>query len=237
MLTKKFLALSFILLLCLSLSVVSQKQTQTYIDPVPVYPNNYKVMIENDRVRVMDFKLRKGDSEDFHSHPAHVLYVFTGFKIMFKFPDGRTAIRETKAGDVLFSEAVTHSPTNIGDTDAHGLLIELKTKDGKANAQNMDAEDLLTAVTFIKGIEGKEDELKNELLALTAPTRAEAGNIKYDLYQSTKQPNLFMRYEVWRNADALEFHKTTPHLKASFEKRKLQGWTTEITTWKRVKDW
>lgn len=234
--TKKFSVVSFVLLLLISLAALGQKSDQPKVhpDPVPVYPANYKVMIENDRVRVMDFKLRKGDSEDFHQHPAHVLYVLTGFKIMFKFPDGRTSIRETKAGDVLFSEAVTHSPTNIGDTDAHGLLIELK--DGSKSV-NMDAEDLLTAVTFINGLAGKEDELKNELLKTTAPTRGEAGNLRYDLYQSTKDPSKFMRYEVWRSPDALELHKQTPWLRESFETRKRQGWSTDITTWRRVRDW
>jgi quinol monooxygenase YgiN/quercetin dioxygenase-like cupin family protein len=234
---KKFLALSFIAILSVSSFVFAQKSEQSKIhpDPVPVYPENYKVMIENDRVRVMDFKLRKGASEEFHQHPAHVLYVLQGFKIMFKFPDGRMAIRETKAGDVLFSEAVTHSPTNIGETDAHGLLIELKSSNKQA--QNMDAADLLTAVTFIKGLPGKEEETRNELLNLTAPTRAEEGNLRYDLYQSTQKPWEFMRYEVWRKPEDLEFHKQTPHLKASFERRKNWGWMTEITTWKRVRDW
>jgi beta-alanine degradation protein BauB len=85
-------------------------------DPVPVYPGNYKVLIENEQVRVLDFRLRKGDTEDFHSHPAHVLYVLEPFKIRFRFSDGRTGMRETRAGEVLFSEAVTHSPVNVGDT-------------------------------------------------------------------------------------------------------------------------
>ncbi|MGB7201113.1 MAG: antibiotic biosynthesis monooxygenase [Pyrinomonadaceae bacterium] len=234
---KRFSVLSLTLILLISLAALGQKSDQPKVhpDPVPVYPANYKVMIENDRVRVMDFKLRKGDSEDFHMHPAHVLYVLTGFKIMFKFPDGRTAIRETKAGDVLFSEAVTHSPTNIGDTDAHGILIELKG--GGKDAPNMDAEDLLTAVTFINGLAGKEDELKNELLKTTVPTRGETGNLRYDLYQSTKDASKFMRYEVWRSPDALELHKQTPWLRESFETRKRQGWSTEITTWRRVRDW
>ena len=89
-------------------------------------------------------------------------------------------------------------------------------------------------MTFIKGKEGKEDELKRELLALAAPTRAESGNIQYDLYQSPTKKNEFMRLEVWRTAQALEDHKATPHIKASFEKRQKQGWKTEIIPWKRV---
>lgn len=202
-------------------------------DPVPIYPDNYKVLVENDRVRVLDFQLRKGAKEDFHSHPAAVTYVITGFKIRFRFPDGQTRIRETKAGDVFFGEALTHASENIGETDAHGLLIELKTPvAGKAPA----GDELLTAVTFIRGLTGKEEELKRELLALSAPTRAEPGNVTYDLYQSPEKKNEFMRLEVWRNDQALEIHKQTPHIKASFALRQKQGWTTEITRWKRVRD-
>ena len=228
MLDTKTLLISFVALTFLPITAWSQ-------DPLPLYPENYKVIVENDRVRVMDFKLRKGAKETAHSHPAHVVYVLTGFKIRFTFPDGKTAIRETKTGDVLFSEAVTHASENIGNTDAHGLLVELKRPAAQKDAaQKTSDPNWLTAVTFIKGLEGKEEELKRELLALSAPTRAEPGNIQYDLYQSPDKKNQFMRLEVWRNAQALEDHKATPHIKASFEKRQKQGWTTEIIPWKRV---
>jgi beta-alanine degradation protein BauB len=224
--------------LLLTLSGALAAQVPAEQDPVPRYPGNYKVLVENDRVRVLDFRLRKGDSEVMHSHPAHVLYVLEPFKIMFRLPDGRTATRETKAGDVLYSDAVTHSPTNIGTTDAHGILVELKRGaaqqargEGEA-AENLS--DLLTAVTFITGKPGADQEVKRELQSLTQPTRAEAGNLVYDLYQSVDQPGEFMRLEVWRNAEALELHKASPYLKASFDRRKDQGWLTQITRWKRV---
>ncbi len=226
-LTKKIFALSVMVLAALSLVAPAQ-------DPAPIYPENYRVIIENDRVRVMDFRLKKGAKEEFHAHPAHVVYVLTGFKIRFRFPDGRTALRETQTGDVLFSEAVTHASENIGETDAHGLLVELKTPAQKDAASQANQNELLTAITFITGKEGKEEELKGELLKLSAPTRTEAGNLRYDLYQSPDKPNRFMRYEVWRSPQALEDHKLTPHLKASFKLRQEQGWMTEITTWKRV---
>jgi quinol monooxygenase YgiN/quercetin dioxygenase-like cupin family protein len=213
---------SLVLAVTLALPALAMAQ-----DPVPLYPANYKVMIENDRVRVMDFRLRQGDREDFHAHPAHVLYVLEPFTISFRFPDGRTGVRQVNAGEVLYSEAVIHSPTNIGDTDAHGILIELKTPAATA-------EDVLTAVTFIQGREGKGEEVKRELLALSAPTRAEPGNLRYDLYRSVDRADRFMRLEVWSDEAALERHKTTPHLTASFERRKNEGWLTEITRWRRV---
>jgi quinol monooxygenase YgiN/quercetin dioxygenase-like cupin family protein len=198
-------------------------------DPVPRYPRNYRILVENDRVRVLDFRLRKGDTEETHSHPAHVLYVLEPFTIRFALPGGRTAVREAKAGDVLFSEAVTHSPTNIGNTDAHGILIELRAPDAAQEVSQA-----LTAVTLIRGKGGAEDEVKRELLSLTPGTRAEPGNLGYDLYQSVDRPGEFMRFEVWRDPEALELHKASPLIKASFERRKDQGWETEITRWRRV---
>ncbi|MEP7177302.1 MAG: putative quinol monooxygenase, partial [Gemmatimonadales bacterium] len=94
--------------------------------------------------------------------------------------------------------------------------------------------DALTAVTFVQGRPGTEADVKRELLSLTSPTRAEPGAITYDLYQSVDRPGRFMRLEVWRNDQALEAHKATPHLRASFERRKDAGWMTEITRWHRV---
>lgn len=206
-------------------------------DPVPLYPDNYKVLLENDRVRVLDFQLKKGAKENFHAHPAAVTYVLAPFRIRFSFPDGTTRIREAKAGDVFFGEALIHASENIGDTDAHGLLVEMKTAaKGNDSAAMLNPADLLTAVTFIRGPEGSEQDLMTELLSTTAPTRAEPGNLRYDLYQSPTNKNYFMRLEVWRNPEALEAHKLTPHLKASFERRKNKGWMTEITTWMRVPD-
>jgi quinol monooxygenase YgiN len=92
----------------------------------------------------------------------------------------------------------------------------------------------LTAVTLIHGIPGREEELARHLLSLSGPTRAEPGCLRYDLYRSPERAHEFMRFEVWESAEALEAHKRTPHLRASFEKRQREGWTTEILTWHRV---
>jgi len=178
--------------------------------------------------------LKKGAREKFHPRPAAVTYVIAPFKIRFTFPEGKTVIREAKAGDVFFGEALTHASENISDGDAHGILVELKPSSAAKDSPKVSAEDVLTAVTFIRGIEGKEDDLKKELLVIEAPTCAEPGNITYDLYQSPVRKNEFMRFEVWRSAADLESHKQTPHLKASFERRQREGWTTEITLWEPV---
>ncbi len=212
----KIITFSVVTVALLSVGVLAQ-------DPLPLYPDNYKILLENDQVRVLDFQLKKGAKERLHSHPAAVTYVISPFKIRFTFADGSSKIREGKAGDVFYSDAINHSPENIGDTDAHGILVEMKTQQTTGKAGTESANDFLTAVTFVKGAEGKDEELKSELLALSAPTRAEPGNITYDLYQSPEKKNEFMRIEVWRSPHAMEDHKQTPHLKAVFERPQKGG--------------
>jgi len=94
--------------------------------------------------------------------------------------------------------------------------------------------DVITAATFIHGIPGREADLRSHLLSLSAATRAEPGCVAYDLYQSPETPSEFLRIERWKSSDQLEAHKRMPHLRASFEKREREGWTTQITVWKRV---
>ena len=95
-------------------------------DTVPLYPENYTVLLENDLVRVVDFRLRKGATEKPHSHPTHVAVFLADFTIRFTLPDGQTRIREGRPGEIAFSEPAVHASENIGGTDAHGVLIELK---------------------------------------------------------------------------------------------------------------
>ncbi len=186
--TRRIPLLAFAMLAPLSAAALAQ-------DPLSLYPGNYKLLFENERVRVLDFRLGKGATEKPHHHPAHVAYILAPMKIRFTLSDGSTKLREAKAGDVLFSDEVTHASENIGDTDSHGILVELKCGPSwKAAAAGQD--EPLTAVTFIDGITGKEDDLEQHLLGLTGPTRAEAGNIEYDLYQSLGKKNQFLRIEM-----------------------------------------
>lgn len=92
----------------------------------------------------------------------------------------------------------------------------------------------IAAVTQIHGLPGRDRDLKQHLLSLSAPTRAEPGCVTYDLYQDPDTPHEFLRFEIWTSSGALEAHKQTPHLRASFEKRQREGWSTEIAVWKRV---
>ncbi len=209
-------------------------------DPLRLYPENYKILLENEHVRVLDFRLAKGATEMTHDHPRHVATFLTDVKIMFTLPDGQKRLREAKAGDVAYSEATSHASENIGRADAHGVLVELKSPPATSPAPAAAASTApppprqITAVTLIHGLPRKEADLEEHLLSLAAPTRAEAGCRQYDLFQSPTKTHEFMRLEVWDSGEHLEAHKKMPHLRASFEKRQREGWTTEIMVFERV---
>lgn len=108
------------------LAIVSK--TAIAQDVVKVAPGSYKVLLENDRVRVLEYRLEPGVKEPMHSHPDYIVYALSPGKAMITLPDGKTIERQINVGEPVFLEAETHTVENVGTTAAHGLLIELKEK-------------------------------------------------------------------------------------------------------------
>lgn len=65
---------------------------------------------------------------------------------------------------------------------------------------------------------GQEENLRQALMALVAPTRAEAGCLQYDLHADNDDAGHYFFYERWESMAALELHTATAHFKA-FEAR------------------
>jgi quercetin dioxygenase-like cupin family protein len=95
-------------------------------DAVKVAPDNFKVLLDNDRVRVLDVHTKPGDKIGMHSHPDYIVYFFTADKEKFTYPDGKSVEREGQAGQAGWHKAETHVSENVGTGEAHALLIELK---------------------------------------------------------------------------------------------------------------
>jgi hypothetical protein len=98
-------------------------------DAVKVQPDSYRVALENDRLRVLEFVSRPGMGMcgvGMHSHPAHLTVALTAAKVRVTTPDGKTFIAENKPGDVFWSEAQTHTTENVTGRSARALIIELK---------------------------------------------------------------------------------------------------------------
>ena len=72
--------------------------------------------------------------------------------------------------------------------------------------------DLLTVIARMRAKPGKEQELRDALIALVEPTSKEDGYINYDLHQGVEDPRWFFFYENWESADHLDAHLQAPHL-------------------------
>jgi beta-alanine degradation protein BauB len=99
-------------------------------DPVQVAPDNFKVLLENEQVRVLEFRDQPGDKLSEHSHPNYLVYFFNPGKRAFVLPDGKRAQVEYEAGEVRWLKPVTHSEENTGTQGARTLIIELKEQGG-----------------------------------------------------------------------------------------------------------
>ncbi|HXE97078.1 MAG TPA: putative quinol monooxygenase [Dongiaceae bacterium] len=69
----------------------------------------------------------------------------------------------------------------------------------------------ITVVARIVAKQDSVDAVKSELLKLILPTRKEDGCIEYNLHQDNLDPALFLFYETWENAAAIEKHISTEH--------------------------
>jgi quinol monooxygenase YgiN len=59
---------------------------------------------------------------------------------------------------------------------------------------------------------GREDQLRELLRGMLAPTRAEAGCRLYELYESDSKGRFYF-YEIWESQAALDQHAASPHFK------------------------
>ena len=103
--------------------------TAKALDPTVTNPEKYKVILENDKVRVLDYLDKPGEKTIMHHHPAFILYALSDFKRKLTFPDGTSKSREFKAGEIFWMDAQSHIGENIGNTETHVLLVEMKDKE------------------------------------------------------------------------------------------------------------
>jgi quercetin dioxygenase-like cupin family protein len=103
-----------------------RKESDMTGDAVTVAPHFYKVVLENDRVRVLEVRGRPGDKTELHSHPAQVAIALSDGTFRFTSPDGQPMEAELKAGQAMYLPPVEHTSEITGTTEAHALLVELK---------------------------------------------------------------------------------------------------------------
>ena len=94
-------------------------------DPTVTDPDKYKVVFENERVRVLEYRDKPGDRTSPHHHPDSVMYTLSSFDRRLVQGDRHTDV-QLEAGRAGWLAAQDHHGENIGATDTHVLFVELK---------------------------------------------------------------------------------------------------------------
>jgi len=107
-------------------------------DPMKVAPNVYKkVLLENDKVRVLEVEFAPGDSTAWHHHPNHVAYALTDGKLEITDKGKKPMVAELKAGQAMYLPAVTHKAKNVGTTTLKIVVTEIKAPGAKPAGEPM----------------------------------------------------------------------------------------------------
>ena len=122
-----FLLLLTTLLLNGSCNDDATGQDQLNIDPVKVAPAIFKILLENKHVRVVEYSLKPGEKDVWHTHPPKSSYVVSGGKLKVNLENGEVIIADEIAGTASWMDYVgKHYVENISNTTVTIVFTELK---------------------------------------------------------------------------------------------------------------
>jgi quercetin dioxygenase-like cupin family protein len=93
-------------------------------DAVP--PKDHRVLLENDRVRMLEMRIKPGQKTGMHSHPPCAVYALSSARVRFSLPDGSSREADITQGEAAWSDGGWHDVENVGTTDDWGIIVELK---------------------------------------------------------------------------------------------------------------
>jgi beta-alanine degradation protein BauB len=94
-------------------------------DPTGTDPDKYKVVFENQRVRVLEYLDEPGAKTSPHDHPDSVMITLSGFDRRLTLGDQSRDVTLTPH-EIRWLDAQTHSGENVGSTPTHAIFVELK---------------------------------------------------------------------------------------------------------------
>jgi len=94
----------------------------------PAFPRpGSKLILENDRVRVWNYKWLPGKPTPMHFHNTEVVVAYRGNgDVASTTPDGKTAVNHRNAGDIVFNLANRSHSEELVKGEQSGIMLELK---------------------------------------------------------------------------------------------------------------
>jgi quercetin dioxygenase-like cupin family protein len=109
--------------------------TKGPVDALVSSPGNFKLLLDNEHVRVLQYTLPVGGHDHWHTHPPRVGYVLSGARIRVTEADGSHQDYDEKAGEIYWGEfSPLHDTANLGTTPYIALLVEVKGATTAASA-------------------------------------------------------------------------------------------------------
>lgn len=125
------------------------------IDAVVASPDRFNVLLDNAQVRVVEYTLRPGERDQWHTHPPKVSYIVSGGQLRIHLADGTSFLSdETQGTAVWMDELPRHYAQNVGKTDVKIVLTEVKSM---ANDRTRDQDSIVDAMRTMYVALGQDD--------------------------------------------------------------------------------
>ena len=113
--------------LLLAATCFAREQARNDMDALTASPENFRLLLENEHVRVMEYVLLPGKQDTWHTHPPKVSYVLSGGTLEVHLDDGTSFLADEKSGTASWAEVRgKHYVKNVGTTPVKILLVEDK---------------------------------------------------------------------------------------------------------------
>ena len=121
---KKPILIMFSMIAFIAFITVQSANAQDKTEPWPGVTK--KVLVDNDKVNVSEVTFAVGAVATWHSHPQYTVYAMTDVKMQVEEKDKKTIVAELKAGQAMYSPAVTHQTSNVGKKPFTVIVTEIK---------------------------------------------------------------------------------------------------------------
>jgi quercetin dioxygenase-like cupin family protein len=121
---KKTILMMLSVIALTTLMTVESANAQETMTPWPGVTK--KVLLDNEHVNVAEVTFAPGAVADWHSHPQYTAYAITNVTMKVEVKDSEPAIVDLKAGQDIWSPAVTHKTSNVGKKPFTVIVTEIK---------------------------------------------------------------------------------------------------------------
>lgn len=113
---------------------MSNQESIDNIDALVAAPEYHALILENEKVRVLDTRIRPGETTPVHTHACPSVFYIISWSDFVRYDGEGRVLVDTRKGNnadappsVLWSEPLgPHSVENVGAADLHVIGIEIK---------------------------------------------------------------------------------------------------------------